>query len=104
MGTLGPWFAASYLSASPLSKTTLPLPEYLSLRLASPASVLLLPILATVSYIIPVVPMALRPPSVVSHNSKQLAIALWNVIPLVMTATQWLLRQMPSILGLSRTL
>ena len=48
--------------------------------------------------------MALRSPSIVSHNSKQLAIALWNVFPLVMTATQWLLRQMLSFLGLSRSL
>ena len=45
--------------------------------------------------------MALRSPSIVSHNSKQLAIALLNVFPLVITAIQWLLRQMLSLLGLS---
>ena len=104
IGTSGPWFAALYLSASPLSNATLSLPEYLSLHLASPTSILLLPISATISYIIPVILMALRSPSIVSHNSKQLTIALWNVFPLVMTATQWLLGQMLSFLGLSRTL
>ena len=103
IGTSGPWFAKLYCSASPLSQTILPLPEYLSLHLASPTSILLLPFAATISYIIPIILMALRSPSVVSHNFKQLAIALWNVFPLVMTATHWLLRQVLSFLGLSST-
>ena len=104
IGTSGPWIAALYLSASPLSKATLPLRKYFSLHRASPTSILLLPISVTISYIIPIILMALRSPSVVSHNSKQLAIALWNVFPLVMTATQWLLRQMLSLFGLSGAL
>ncbi|KAL8902626.1 MAG: hypothetical protein Q9207_004526 [Kuettlingeria erythrocarpa] len=49
---------------------------------------MLVAISATVGYVVPVVLMSLRSPSVVTHTFKQVAIALWNVFPLTMTVFQ----------------
>ena len=88
IATSGPWFLAAYFSLSPLVDINLPQARYLSSHLAEPSDILLVPISAMVGYVVPVVLMSLRSPSVVSHTFKQLAIALWNVFPLTMTVFQ----------------
>ncbi|KAL8798705.1 MAG: hypothetical protein Q9182_006456 [Xanthomendoza sp. 2 TL-2023] len=91
IGTSGPWFLVVYFAISPLADMTLPLPRYLSGHLADPLHILCLPVSATVGYILPIIVMSLRSPSVLSATSKQLAIAVWNAFPLIMAAVQVML-------------
>lgn len=96
IATSGPWFLAAYFSISPLVDINPPLPRYLSSHLAEPTEILLVPVSAVIGYIIPVVLMSLRSPSVISNTAKQLSIALWNVFPLTMTIIQTASRPMMS--------
>ena len=88
VATSGPWFLAAYFSVSPLVDVNLPRARYLSSHLAEPRDILLVPISAMAGYIVPVILMSLRSPSVVPHTFKQLTIALWNVFPLTMIVFQ----------------
>ncbi|KAI4215443.1 MAG: hypothetical protein LQ349_009155 [Xanthoria aureola] len=99
IATSGPWFLAAYFSISPLVDINPPLPRFLSSHLAEPTEVLLVPVSAVIGYIIPVVLMSLRSPSVISNTAKQLSIALWNVFPLTMTIIQTAARSMTSSIG-----
>ncbi|KAL9030779.1 MAG: hypothetical protein Q9196_001129 [Gyalolechia fulgens] len=99
IGTSGPWFLAAYFSISPLVDPDLPLARYRSLHLASPVHVLVLPISATLGYIIPLILMSWPSPTVDSSLSKQFIIALWNIFPLTMAAIQLVLSNVLAFSG-----
>ncbi|KAI9800936.1 MAG: hypothetical protein M1833_003073 [Piccolia ochrophora] len=88
-----PWYLLLHLFTSP---TTLspgfksPQPASHNL-LVSPSSLAALPLSFTISYLIPAIFIALPSPSVTSFSTHQAVIATWQVFPLVILVTQFLL-------------
>ena len=85
--TVGPLYAIVYLSVSPLA-SELSLPGLATESLAPTTSTYTLPISLTVGYLVPAIAMAMPSPSLVSNGFQQVAIALWNIFPLIVCFMQ----------------
>jgi hypothetical protein len=83
IGSAGPLWAYAYISASPFTTNSLSLHEMRALSLIPTPSVLLLLPSLSIGYFFTGIIMSLPTPGTIGFDAKQVAIATWNVFPLL---------------------
>lgn len=82
IATTGPYWALWYISATPLISQCRSLADLQHASMPSSRSALLVIPSMAIGYILTAVSMCLPSPSVISHDSKQLALVAWNIFPI----------------------
>lgn len=88
IATSGPWLVALCLTNSSSVGAVFAPSRTGQTALADPNAVRLLPASIALGYVLPLVLMGIPSPSVVSNSFQQLAIAAWNLFPLLIAVAQ----------------
>ncbi|KAF2726643.1 hypothetical protein EJ04DRAFT_598620 [Polyplosphaeria fusca] len=96
IGCTGAIWALSYISSSPLSKVSLNLSELQTASMAPPNRVVAIVPSLALGYICTAIFSALPSPTIISYDTKQIALVSWNVYPILVLLPHWLLSTLTS--------
>ena len=102
LATSGPWLVALCLTNSSSVGAVFAPSRTGKTALADPNAIHFLPASIALGYVLPLVLMSIPSPSVVSNSFQQLAIAAWNLFPLLVAVAQSALGRIASLRGSSR--